>query len=112
MRERVIPDLMSLRDDSPDESRVFVRVLADDKEDRLNPALFQNVQDLRRPIGIGTVIKAKNDLARVFTPFMIDSRIFRKLRVSAANKALWRGGKGSRPVFPRSVHSYNFTIPD
>ena len=49
MCERVIADLVPFSDDSFDESRICLPILADDKERRLDILPFQNIEDLRRP---------------------------------------------------------------
>ena len=63
VREAVIADLVALVDDPLEQRRVQVGVEADDEEDVAVRVLApQDVQDLRRPHGVGPVVEGQRDL--------------------------------------------------
>ena len=59
MAPGVAADLVPCGDDLPHQRRLCLRVAADEKEGRMNLAAGQNVEQTRRPGGIGTVVKGE-----------------------------------------------------
>src|SRR5262245_52869485 len=62
--ERVVSDVMTLIHDAPHQVRIRCRVFANDEETGMNALFLQDVEDLWRPVWIGTIIKSERDLAR------------------------------------------------
>ena len=65
MGESVIADLVTLVHHAAQQIRIRLAVLADDKKCRRNVFLFENVEDRRRPLRIGTIVKSQRDQARM-----------------------------------------------
>ena len=76
----VIADLVAFRHNSPNESRIFLRVHSDEEKRGLHVCCFQNVENLRRPFRIGSVIESERDLMFAAGALMIERRELRKLR--------------------------------
>src|SRR5262249_7988220 len=56
------------------EIRVRLRVLSDDEEARMDTLVLQNIQDLRRPIRVGTVVEGERKLLRLVAGALNDER--------------------------------------
>ena len=61
----VIADIVALGEDPSHEIGIGLRVLADDEEARANVLLLQDIENLRRPVRIGTVVEGECELAGV-----------------------------------------------
>ena len=75
----VISDLVALRHDSPNESRIMFGVDPDQKKRRLHFGRFQDVENLRRPFRIRPVVESERDLVFAARALMIKRRELRKL---------------------------------
>src|SRR4030095_3485583 len=64
MREGVVTDIMSLGQDALHQARTSLGILTDDEETRVDALLLENIEDLRRPVGIGPVVEGERELAR------------------------------------------------
>ena len=62
MREGVITDFVAFSEFALEDFRMLVGFVADDKENGRSVFLFKNIQDLRRPAGVGTVVERENEL--------------------------------------------------
>src|SRR4029453_15883091 len=58
----VVPDLVSFVDDAVNKRRVTLCVYSDDEKRGLYVCCFENVQNFRRPSGIGAVLKSDCNL--------------------------------------------------
>src|ERR1044072_2860491 len=59
----MIPDRVPFVKNAPDQIGVCLAILPDNKKRGFYIFLFQDVEDLRRPLGIRPVVKCKRDLA-------------------------------------------------
>ncbi len=64
MRECVISKVVTLGQNSLHEPRISGPILADDEESSPNAFLLQNIENLRRPLGIWTIIERQSDFTR------------------------------------------------
>ena len=67
MRPGVVADLMAFAIDPPHEAGVVAGGLADHEEGALYVELFEDVEDLRRPLGIRAVVEAQGNFVGVVT---------------------------------------------
>jgi len=67
MSPGVVADLMAFAIDPPHEAGVVAGNLADHEKRALNVELFENVQDLRRPLRIRSVVEAQRNFVGVIT---------------------------------------------
>src|SRR6516165_632052 len=65
MGEGVVPNVVTLGDDALYQIRMGLGIVADDEEARLDVLLLQDVEDLRRPVGIRPVVEGESKLARL-----------------------------------------------
>src|SRR3974390_3411548 len=72
MRVGVIAELMALGEDSLDQSRTRLGVAADDEKRRLHMFGFEDIEDLRRPLRIGTVIECQCDFLWMVAAELMD----------------------------------------
>ena len=94
MTERVIADSVAKRSDGPQQRRLTLRAFADREKRRMHPRLREQIEDLRRPVGIRAVVERQVDVLRAH-----DSTLsLLKLRTSAARVSQYRRGS----ALPRS----------
>ena len=75
----VASDLMTLPENAPDQAGMILRMFPYDKKGGVDMVLTQNVEDLRSPLRIGTVIKSQGYLIRLGILKMGDGRINREI---------------------------------
>ncbi len=62
MRVGVAPQFIAVRKNALHQRRIGLRIRADHEERRLHVLAFENVENLRRPLGIGAVVEGERDL--------------------------------------------------
>src|SRR3954447_26034188 len=77
----MVPDLVSFINDATNEGRVTLCVYSNDEERGFYICCFENVQNFRRPSGVGTVIKSDCDLMFAARALVIQRRKLRKLHI-------------------------------
>ena len=75
----VIADIVALGEDPSHEIGIGLRVLADDEEARANVLLLQDIENLRRPVRIGTVVEGECELAGCRAGSLNDERGWHRL---------------------------------
>ena len=63
MGEGVVAHVVALGQHTLHERGISLRVVADDEEAGMDALVFQDVEDLRRPVGVGTVVEGQCELA-------------------------------------------------
>src|SRR5467141_2992365 len=84
----VVPNLVPFVDNSPDEPGIFLGVHSDQKERGLCVCRFQNVQNLWRPLWVGTIVKRDRNLMLPTRALMIQGRKLGELCVFGGEIAL------------------------
>src|SRR5437588_1715742 len=77
----MVPNLVPFVDNSPDQSGIFFGVYSNQKERGLRVCLFQDVQNLRRPLRVGTIVKSDRNLMLPTRALMIQRWKLGKLYV-------------------------------
>ena len=108
----VVPDLVTFVDDAPNEARIFLRVHAHEKERRLHVRRFQNVENLRRPSRIGTVVESDRDLMLAARALMIERRKFGNFVYLRGQITVCVHGELSHSVRAILVNSDDFAVAD
>ena len=75
----VIANIVALGEYPSHEIGIGLRVLADDEEARANVLLLQDIENLRRPVRIGTVVESECELAGRRTGSLNDERGWHRL---------------------------------
>ena len=78
---RVVSNLVTFVDNSLNQSRIFLSIYSDQEESGLHVRLFQDIENLRRPFRIRTVIERNRDLMLAARALMIQRRELWKVRV-------------------------------
>src|SRR6266404_6416829 len=108
----VVPDLVSFVDDATDKPRVAFRVHSHEEEGRLYIRCFENVQDLRCPSRVGTVIESDGDLMLAAGALVIKRWELRKLDVSGVEITVCIHGELSGPIHAILINRHNFAVAD
>src|SRR5262249_51600173 len=86
----VVPDLVTLIDDSPNESRILFRVHATDEKGCFHPACFENVEHARSPFGIRSIIEGEGNLMLAAEALVIKSRELRETQIGRGKVSICR----------------------
>src|SRR5690242_14698176 len=84
----VVPNFVPFFDNSPNQIRITLGILAHQKKRRLHIGSFQNIEDLWRPFPVRTVIESNCDLMLVSGALVIEARELRKFRVLGSDIAV------------------------
>src|SRR5262245_57579144 len=109
---RVVADLVPLRHNSPNEIRIFFRVHADEEKSGFYSSRLQNVEDLRRPLGIRAIVKGQCDLVFTTDALVIEGRKFRKGEIGRAQKTLGVLLNLARSIHARFIDANDLTSAD
>ena len=108
----VVPNLVPFVDNSPDESGVFFSVYSNQKEGGLRVRRFQNVQDLWRPLRIGTIVKRDRDLVLTARALMIQRRELWKFCVFRGEIAFSIDCQLAHPIGAIFIHGHDLPFAD
>ena len=108
----VITYFMSLSDNAPNEIWVTFRIHADEKKRRLYLRRLQDIENLRRPLRVGPVVKCQGDLVRVARTLMIQGRELRKFGVVRSKITILVHSQSSHSVGSRFIYRHDLTIAD
>ena len=103
---------MALAEDAPNKAGVILCMLAYDKKGGADMVLAEDVEDLRRPFRIGTVIKRQGYLIRLGILKMRDGGINRPFLVRFANVTVGVDPELAPASFRGQIGCEKISIPD
>src|SRR5438034_9042119 len=108
----VVSNLVPVIDDATNKRRVTLRVHSHQEKRRFYVRGFKDVQDLRRPSRIGTIIESDCDLMLGAGALMIKRRELRKLAVFGSEIAVCVHSEFSHPVRAILIYCDNLADAD
>jgi hypothetical protein len=106
----VTPNLMTFSDNSPNETRVFLRVHAHEEKGGLNAVRFKDIENPRRPLRVGAVIEGQGDLMLTTCALVIKSREFGKTQIARLQMTIFAFFNFPRSVRARFVDADNLAL--
>ena len=112
MRERVVSDLVTFRNDPPNELRVALGFASDHKERGFHSPGFEDVENRRCPLRVRSIVKCQGDLIRLTGPNPEKRRIRGKNFVLAGDLAMRTRGKNAPAICRGGIEADDFPGAD